>query len=62
MLGFILSLFGILFLLAIAFFVGMIVMVYLLTELIAKKDMLTLKINKYRDLVNNASNLIMNVI
>lgn len=32
-----------------------------LTELIAKKDMLTLKINKYRDLVNNASNLISRV-
>lgn len=36
MLGFILSLFGILFLLAIAFFAGMIAMVYLLTEVIAK--------------------------
>ena len=36
MLGFILSLFGILFLLAIAFLVGMIAMVYLLTEVIAK--------------------------
>lgn len=33
----------------------------ILTELIAKKDMLTLKINKYRDLVNNASNLISRV-
>lgn len=32
-----------------------------LTELIAKKDMLTQKINKYRDLVNNASNLISRV-
>lgn len=36
MLGFILSLFGILFLLAIAFLAGMIAMVYLLTEVIAK--------------------------
>ena len=36
MLGFVLSLFGILFLLAIAFLVGMIAMVYLLTEVIAK--------------------------
>lgn len=36
MLGFILSLFGILFLLVIAFLAGMIVMVYLLTEVIAK--------------------------
>ena len=36
MLGFVLSLFGILFLLAIAFLVGMIAMVYLLTEIIAK--------------------------
>lgn len=36
MLGFILSLFGILFLLVIAFLVGMIAMVYLLTEVIAK--------------------------
>ena len=36
MLGFILSLFGILFLLAIAFLIGMIAMVYLLTEVIAK--------------------------
>ena len=36
MLGFILSLFGILFLLAIAFLAGMITMVYLLTEVIAK--------------------------
>ena len=36
MLGFILSLFGILFLLVIAFLVGMIAMVYLLTEIIAK--------------------------
>ena len=36
MLGFILSLFGILFLLAIAFLIGMIAMVYLLTEIIAK--------------------------
>ena len=36
MLGFILSLFGILFLLAIAFLIGMVAMVYLLTEVIAK--------------------------
>ena len=36
MLGFILSLFGVLFLLAIAFLAGMIAMVYLLTEVIAK--------------------------
>ena len=36
MLGFILSLFGILFLLVIAFLIGMVVMVYLLTEVIAK--------------------------
>ena len=36
MLGFILSLFGILFLLAIAMLAGMIAMVYLLTEVIAK--------------------------
>ena len=36
MLGFILSLFGILFLLVIAFLIGMIAMVYLLTEVIAK--------------------------
>ena len=36
MLGFILSLFGILFLLAIAFLIGMIAMVYLLIEVIAK--------------------------
>ena len=36
MLGFILSLFGILFLLVIAFLIGMITMVYLLTEVIAK--------------------------
>ena len=36
MLGFILSLFGILFLLVIAFLIGMIAMVYLLTEIIAK--------------------------
>ena len=36
MLGFVLSLFGILFLLAIAFLIGMIAMVYLLTEVIAK--------------------------
>ena len=36
MLGFILSLFGILFLLVIAFLVGMIAMVYLLTEVIAR--------------------------
>ena len=36
MLGFILSLFGILFLLAITFLAGMIAMVYLLTEVIAK--------------------------
>ena len=36
MLGFVLSLFGILFLLVIAFLVGMIAMVYLLTEVIAK--------------------------
>ena len=36
MLGFILSLFGILFLLAIAFLAGMIAMVYLLTEVIAR--------------------------
>ena len=36
MLGFILSLFGILFLLAIAFLAGMIAMVYLLTVVIAK--------------------------
>lgn len=36
MLGFVLSLFGILFLLAIAFLIGMIAMVYLLIEVIAK--------------------------
>ena len=36
MLGFILSLFGILFLLAIAFLAGMIAMAYLVTEVIAK--------------------------
>ena len=36
MLGFVLSLFGILFLLVIAFLIGMIAMVYLLTEVIAK--------------------------
>ena len=36
MLGFILSLFGILFLLVIAFLIGMIAMVYLLIEVIAK--------------------------
>ena len=36
MLGFILSLFGILFSLVIAFLIGMVVMVYLLTEVIAK--------------------------
>ena len=36
MLGFVLSLFGILFLLAVAFLIGMIAMVYWLTEVIAK--------------------------
>lgn len=62
MLGFILSLFGILFLLAIAFLVGMIAMVYLLTEVIAKvpvdeyiemfEELKELHITDEKDIVN----------